>query len=345
DNRLKGRAFSQLAVMRSHADILLSRLDIEEIFGEVDFPMLVDKALDCCSNDALTLTECGRILRFTNLESGTYLLERALDIKKHSTTYHQLGMCYERMAKIRAKKNVKMVPRPVEMREMTLGGSRGKNFDKNKTYWKQGSSSLYEATPRCQKQRNCGNFMRSPAKEVHLWKDDDLVVKALDCYREAIKLSREGNIPAIYSLGLLLRTCGELDLALKQFNKIIHRMTDQNPVTEYSITLTSAYEQAGLCLLALAKLPGRTDEEMQKLNEDAETKLMDAVSLSATLANLDPEMKSYEKQVGNAFKTLETKYEEIKDSPKGIKKHIELLMRVGQYDRIPPVITKLRLLS
>ncbi|CAL1526925.1 unnamed protein product, partial [Lymnaea stagnalis] len=202
---------------------------------------------------------------------------------------------------------------------------------------------------RTQSNRKSFSIIRCPVQVLPLSRDDSLVLQAIDCYKQALEISYDNNNPARYNLGLILRSCGDMQGAIMQFNKII-RLTSgsgikrekrkENP--EYLITVTCAYEQAGLCLLDLAKQDGTEKEEMEKNTKDGEKKLMQAVGLAATLSNLDPEMKNHYKVVWNAFRTLETKYEGADDSPEIIKKYLELLKLTSRFEKIPGVIDKLR---
>ncbi|CAL1547071.1 unnamed protein product, partial [Lymnaea stagnalis] len=174
-------------------------------------------------------------------------------------------------------------------------------------------------------------------------KKDTLVGKAIECFNQAIEISCGNNNPARYSLGLILRACGELGDAIIQFNKIIHHTSKKQH--EYLITVTCAYEQAGLCLLEQATEHGKTKEDIQNFNEEGENRLMKAVSLAAMLSNLESEMDRYKNQIWNGFKTLETQYEELQDSPQAVKKYLSLLTRVSKHEKILAVIEKLRGMS
>ncbi|CAL1526936.1 unnamed protein product, partial [Lymnaea stagnalis] len=81
---------------------------------------------------------------------------------------------------------------------------------------------------------------------------------------------------------------------------------------------------------------------ISKLNENAERKLLKAVSLSTILSRHDSVGKRPNKQKWNAFRTLETRYKSDEHSPEVIKKYIDLLSRVSRYEKIPEVIERLR---
>ncbi|CAL1526922.1 unnamed protein product, partial [Lymnaea stagnalis] len=157
-----------------------------------------------------------------------------------------------------------------------------------------------------------------------LKKSDPKVDLAKECFQNAINISYGCNIPAIYSLGRLLRACEETDEALKRFNQITHQTSKEAfPKSngeelqghhEYLSTVTKAYEQAGYCLLDLAKGTGKTKEDCEILKTKAEQKFLKAISLTATLCNIHPEIKRYEMQIFKAFTILEDQYEETKES-------------------------------
>ncbi|CAL1526920.1 unnamed protein product [Lymnaea stagnalis] len=318
---LKGRAYAQLAIILSYN---------KRFQSDNRFERFIDESLKYGPNDARILTDCGRTLRYYDLNKAASLLEKSLKIKINSTTVHHLGLCYEEKAKREAYNN----------NDTRMRGRYG--FGGNYIFSRQSTSS--------------GSIIRrSLSKKLALRRDDPLVVKAIQCYQAAIDISCDFNIPAVYSLGLLLSACGEFEGALKQFNQII-LLTSKKSYTgndpqelqehnEYFITATRAYEQGGNCLLELAKLPGKTKEEVDTLNNTAEQKLLQAFSLAATLSNLDPGIKRYDLLVRNAFKTLDTKYEEMKQSPAIIKRYLELLNSSSKYIRLPLVIEKLRHLS
>ncbi|CAL1547075.1 unnamed protein product, partial [Lymnaea stagnalis] len=190
--------------------------------------------------------------------------------------------------------------------------------------------------------------------KITLNRSDPLVDKAITCYKEAINISCNNNNPARYNLGLILRACGEFESALSEFNKIIRaNLKSDDPGNEvangkrnyqYLLTVTCAYEEAGLCLLELAKQPGKTEKETLSFYKSAEEKLMQAVSLSASL-NLCSERDVFGEPTWIAFKTLETMYEGRKDSPGVLKKYIALLILVSSYEKVLQVIEDFRRLS
>ncbi|CAL1526935.1 unnamed protein product, partial [Lymnaea stagnalis] len=238
DLNLRGRAYAQLAVVRSQSKTCFSQSDGTRLFGEANVKSLIEKAQKYGSNDAWTLTECGRIIRYTDLNFGTLLLERSLSIKKHSATLHHLGMCYEENAKRTAKREAKMWNR---------------NYGASQQTCRRQPERFQAEIPE-------SSAMRYPVSKFPLKSDDPYVVIAIDYYTQAIDISYDCNNPARFSLGILLKKCGDLEEALKQFNRIIH-LTSKNDgaiskrsgeCSEYLHTVTAAYEQAGLCLLELA---------------------------------------------------------------------------------------------
>ncbi|CAL1532231.1 unnamed protein product, partial [Lymnaea stagnalis] len=173
----------------------------------------------------------------------------------------------------------------------------------------------------------------------------------------AISFSLKNNIPAVKDLGLILTECGNFEDALDQFNEVISQCLEipeslpqsekgnGNENLEYVFTLTHAYEQAGLCLYKRAEKPGIILERSTKWNDEAERKLMKAVSLSARMSNLDSNIKNYQHEVWKAFSTLEAKYEANPDSPKVIKMYLQLLHRMAHFEKIPEIMEKLKAMS
>ncbi|GFN75886.1 type iv pilus biogenesis/stability protein pilw [Plakobranchus ocellatus] len=90
-----------------------------------------------------------------------------------------------------------------------------------------------------------------------------LAEKAEENYRKAISLSSQ-NIPARFSLGLLLCKWGKVEKALKEYLHIIKSFRSD----DFAHTLMKTYIQASICLLKL------------QMKEDAEEMLIKAVSIA-----------------------------------------------------------------
>ncbi|GFN75210.1 hypothetical protein PoB_000171600 [Plakobranchus ocellatus] len=121
----------------------------------------------------------------------------------------------------------------------------------------------------------------------------DLAKQAEERYREAIRLSPK-SIPARYSLGILLKWCGEPEMALRKFIQIIGRAFQSN---NYALTLMKTYEQASLCLLELYHDPtpsSRLSDNAIKLDfkKEAEEMLIKALSIGFKLLSRE-EIQTY----------------------------------------------------
>ncbi|CAL1526930.1 unnamed protein product, partial [Lymnaea stagnalis] len=234
DFNLGGRAYAKLAVMKSQSDRCFSDADCNLLFGELKLHNLIEKALQYGSKDAWTLSECGRILRYTDLEKAISLLEKSLAIKRHSTTLHHLGLCYELKAKQKAKYEAK----------------RGQH---------RYGSNIKQKSLRFQSEIHESIEKRCAVQNIIYNRDDPCVLRAIDYYRQAIDMLYV-NSPARFSLGLLLKKCERFEDALRQFDQIIDLNSRKDGTSskqsgekqEYLFTMTDSYEQAGLCLLELA---------------------------------------------------------------------------------------------
>ncbi|GFO01835.1 tfp pilus assembly protein pilf [Plakobranchus ocellatus] len=139
--------------------------------------------------------------------------------------------------------------------------------------------------------------------------------KAEESYREAIRLSPE-NIPARFSLGRLMKFCGEVEKALREFLQIIRCFQ----CDDFAFTLMKTYVQASICLIELQMI------------EDAEKMLIKAVSIAFKVLSRG-EIEFYlalKKSLSSSQKISDTRhspeallfntvYRLIKDSPKRLK--------------------------
>ncbi|GFO31275.1 hypothetical protein PoB_005778000 [Plakobranchus ocellatus] len=121
---------------------------------------------------------------------------------------------------------------------------------------------------------------------------EDLTKQTEESHRDAIRLS-PSNIPARYSLGILLKWCGEPEKALREFTQIKGAFQ----YDDYALTLMKSYEQASLCLLELYHGPTHssrlTDNAMTlDLKNDAEEMLIKALSISFKLLSRE-EIQKY----------------------------------------------------
>ncbi|XP_013078379.2 uncharacterized protein LOC106064374 isoform X1 [Biomphalaria glabrata] len=251
-------------------------------------------------------------------------------------------------------RNVPRHNRNETMRAPSFGGQHSDRSHLNSPNYKHQDHRSDYSRMQTRHQGNMGNQFKKtkpiqrliscPLKVLPLNKEDDYVAKALDCFKQSIHISWENNYPALYSLGLTLRACGQYEEATEQFNKILN---NHGSGSDYFITVVCAFEQCGLCMMEMAKQEDMelSVEEKTKLFKKSEKNLLKAVSLAATLATKDPEIKNHTQNIWNSFRTLEERYAESDDSPEIIKKLIVLLQMVSQYEKIPPVIEKLRSLN
>ncbi|CAL1526933.1 unnamed protein product [Lymnaea stagnalis] len=292
DSNLRRRAYAQLAVLCSQSNRCFGQADCVRLFGGANVHYFIDNALNHGRNDAWTLTECGRIMRYIDLEKAISLLVQSLLIKNHSTTLHHLGMCYELNAK-------KIARRASKEERKYIRGSHKNTQSKNHCQPNPSKQSFSGFPGSSENETPWSPTIRSPVKSKKLNKGDPSVFLAIKCYCEAIVFSSDRNRAARFSLGLLLKECGEFEEALEHFDQIIDVTSKDNEEScergcerpEYRDTLKAAHKQARLCLLELAKQPGKTEDDVKQLQERAEEKRLKAVGLEADVPGHESKRK------------------------------------------------------
>ncbi|GFO20979.1 hypothetical protein PoB_004748400, partial [Plakobranchus ocellatus] len=151
-------------------------------------------------------------------------------------------------------------------------------------------------------------------EKKHSRHSEDLTKQAGKSHREAIRLSPSNN-PARYSLGILLKWCGEPEKALREFTQIKGAFQ----YDDYALTLMKTYEQASLCLLELYHGPTHssrlTDNAMTlDLKKDAEEMLIKALSISFKLLSRE----EIQKYLTESLRELQ-KIEDSRDTPETLK--------------------------
>lgn len=315
---LRGRAYAELAVAYGEAQRLCPT-DAGQLFRDMSVSDIIQKATQLAPSHAKVLCECGRTLMSEDLDKAIRLLEKSVQIRKHSVSFHHLGLCYERKAAL-------------EIFEPEAGNhSHASNTYVESEDWSEANEThVFDQ----QKARvsPVNNHIRAPDKQRRLDEDNEYVNKAIDCYKNAINISMGSNYPAINTLGYLYKKCGQYANAVQQFNRITNSTENADTNVDYLYSVISAYENAGLCYIELTQ------------KDEAEHCLLRAVSVAADLATRDPEVARFSTDVWQAMKTLESGYKE-ENSPKSIKKLIELFSTMRHYDRVPPAIEKLRAFS
>ncbi|XP_005090136.1 uncharacterized protein LOC101852742 [Aplysia californica] len=255
DCTLKGRAFAELVSMNPT--------------DTVSWKM----AIECNKKrrDVFLLTTLGKATSSTDPDRAIYVLEESLKIRKTSTAYHHLAICYEKKAKDKL---------------LETYGQCNEQFRKS---------------PKVEQNKRIGLFGAQllSEQEIYLDKDGEMVAKALKCYEKALKLVDWENVPAKHGYGLLLKACGATDEALKQFNQI----TISHVHSGYQGTAILAYEQAAKCLLILSEKE-ESSESRSKYKEEAKKKLLQAVSISADIAKGIPDMKSVSEDIWAFFRQM-----------------------------------------
>ncbi|GFN95995.1 hypothetical protein PoB_002250100 [Plakobranchus ocellatus] len=157
-------------------------------------------------------------------------------------------------------------------------------------------------------------FHSARRQEKNLRNSKDLFKQAEESYRKAIGLSPK-NIPARYSLGILLKYCGKPEKALREFTQIIGVFQYE----DFALTLMKTYEQVSLCLLELYHDPIHSSRltcnaiELD-LKKDAEEMLIKALSISFKLFSRE-EIQIYLKQ---SLRELQ-KIADSRDTPEKLK--------------------------
>ncbi|KAH9523647.1 hypothetical protein Btru_040572 [Bulinus truncatus] len=223
DKELCSQSYCQLALLKrflQNEDLVTEELS--KLYREENVLSLVDKALLLEPNNAKTLRDCGRLLNH-DPDRAIEVLEKSVDKVEHTAAFHSLGIAYKNKAVNEAK-----------------NGKRKFKADIKYTHWKKNKRNV---------QITC------PAVCITLDFDNEYVQKAIDYHKKSIYLVSGQNFPAIYTLGLLLRSCGCTNKAVAQFENIIHASkTSKDGSGPVNLdTQVASHLQLGLCALDKSK--------------------------------------------------------------------------------------------
>ncbi|BFZ14165.1 hypothetical protein BsWGS_17203 [Bradybaena similaris] len=220
---LRGPALSELAFLCNTAMYINEQIDIERIFGTQSPKDMCKLALECADNNTWVLTNCAKLLRYgKTVDKAVEVLERCLRIRKHTTTHHQLGLCYKWLAEVESRsRNTRTWQGPARGR-----ASRARR------------RSSYPVRQR--------DYRYPSADTPLITLPNENFSKAKFQYLEAIKLSHGRNLPAVYDLGQLYKLAGRYQDALNKFNEVTNNTSEG-----HFITLINAYKESGLCYLLM----------------------------------------------------------------------------------------------
>ncbi|KAI8796463.1 hypothetical protein BgiMline_004093 [Biomphalaria glabrata] len=250
---------------------------------------------------------------FRNL-SVMQLVENALEHGGENPTV--LTMCGMSLSKIDNDMAIKLLKKSSEIREISmtyhhLGLSLLKKLDLNNASETDTSDERF-----LDREDSLSSFVKcNPTK---LSKEDALVKEAIICFKNAIKISHEQNVTARVCLGNTYMRLNLFQKALKQYTIIMDRVG-----SDYFVSLITAHEKSGLCLLKLSQESNGADSESLKKN--AKEQFLKALTLAADLATRHPEYKNCATTVWESFHCLLKEVEQIPTQQQRYNEKIKLL--------------------
>ncbi|CAL1532226.1 unnamed protein product, partial [Lymnaea stagnalis] len=325
--QLRGLAYTQLIVMLN----TYSTTEHIYCFQGLNGNELCEKALEVAADNPTVLCHCGGYFMNSDIDRAMALIEKSLSFRKNTMAFHYLGMCYEKKAKNAARDILS--PNDKQPRQ--------NNIDKT-TSLRMSNINVFNLA------RSTGNKIYLESQDQHkfvkvylrksstrLDQNCSLVEKSRASYEEAIKLSKKRNIPSILSLGKLYKRSNRFKAALQQFRQIMN--LEQTKMT-YLVTLITAYEESGICLLELSQI---YPEKSQKYYEQGKEYLTKAISLAADLASMKPGPKQCETFVRKSFEILKDDIDRMNDCEDKDKEYIRLLKLVNDYRGIVSAIDEM----
>ncbi|BFZ14166.1 hypothetical protein BsWGS_17205 [Bradybaena similaris] len=282
---LRGPAISELAMLFKTAMYIIQWNDIERIFGRQSLKDMCNLALECAGDNTWVLSNCGKLLRsWKQMDRAVEVLQRCLCVRKHTTTHHQLGLCYMSLAQKESRSRNRQGPA-----KRGALGARGR--------------SSYPFRQRDYR------FLSAYTPLITL--PNENFSKAEFEYLEAIKLSHDRNLPAVYDLGQLYKLAGRYQDALDRFNQVTN-----SPGDGHLMTVIKAYEQSGLCYLLMG-------------NPKAEDTLTKAISLAVVVASTCPQLQNCTTELWQSFRTKKDRMKTDPPSPSKDKilNHLSGLVR------------------
>ncbi|BFZ14163.1 hypothetical protein BsWGS_17202 [Bradybaena similaris] len=294
--KLCGPALSELAVLRETATYIQPN-DIERIFGRQSPTDMCNSALKYSDNNTWVLTNCGKLLRsLKQMDRAVEILQRCLSVRKHTTTHHQLGLCYKWLTEKESRSGNTRTPQ---------GPARGRSS-------RARGRSSYPAGQR--------DYRYASADTPLITLPNENFSRAEFQFLEAIRLSHDRNLPAVYHLGQLYKLARRYQDALDRFNQVTN-----SPGDGHLMTVINAYEQSGLCYL-------------QMKNPEAEDKLTKAISLAVMVASTCPQLQNCATEIWQSFRTMKGRLETEPASPSKDKKLIQLFELVKNHQNVVKIV-------
>ncbi|CAL1532236.1 unnamed protein product [Lymnaea stagnalis] len=302
DDELQALAYTQLIILF----YTYSTSHEGQCFQGFDILSLCEKALEKGGENSTVLSHCGRVFMKYDIDRAIVLLEKALSKRQNTISYHNLGQCFERKAElicISGNENLEGKTMDQELQCKTVSESKPseeqlQSFDIDHTIVLK------------------RHLMSSKA---NLDEGSDFVKKSEDMYQKAITISKNENVPAMLSLGKLYARLNRFKEALQKFRQIIN--LDQTK-RSYLITLITAYEGAGKCLLELSKMHQEKSHEFYEQGKEYLTK---ATSLAADLACIKSGPRHCETSVWESFEILKEDIYRMDECKAKGKEYVNLL--------------------
>ncbi|XP_059163174.1 uncharacterized protein LOC131946431 [Physella acuta] len=297
-DRLKGLAYAQLLNLNQW----YWRTDYIYILRNKTVDYLFEKAIEYGNNDPSVLAACGKCYKGKDLDKAIEVLKKSLRLKPNTIAYHHLGICYEKQNRLKSEGKYWGRSRS-DKKKKSIKNQRC--LDESLPH-KANTSSSCPPRNKLEGRRisRCQSVDKNPVplqlksyaqrSDQTLDPNNELVKKAILNYKRAVKISREENFPALFSLGVIYKQIGNFDEALQHFNLIINAEVRHN---DNLISVISAYENAGIC----CKEIGKTRPEYEQKAKGHFTK---AISLAADLAAKVPDLKNYVQDIWKSYGIL-----------------------------------------
>ncbi|KAK7002996.1 hypothetical protein BgiMline_004419 [Biomphalaria glabrata] len=265
DRRLRGLAFGQLVNLRQN--FFMQKYD--KLFKFYNLQNLCNKALEFGGSDPAVLTQCGKSLKSINIDRAIQSLRKSLDLRENNIAYHHLGLSLLRKSTLIAegKYHLKRPGQEKNYNGKSAGNVRKYGFN---------SKQLNSATDT--RYNKFKLYTTNPFKELNI--EDELVKEAIECFKKAIEISHEENVPAKQTLADVYFSTGQFEHALALYNQIIDQTEGK-----FLLCLISAHHGAGQCLQKLSEAPGEMSPETRQHFLKAVSFAVDVASKNAAFAN------------------------------------------------------------
>lgn len=210
-----------------------------EVLSQFQVLEAVDKALQICPNDPYVLERSGQLYRYQGtLNKAVELLRKAINVRESSFAYHHLALTLKADLENRCRWGRDQPGSERKNTKSAYGSSRNRN---------RMSTSSDEMRSRSSAQPFMASAFKSPYSIKPLDKDifKEEIKEISDYLQKAFEF--DSNFGALYDKGILFRQQNLEEEALKIFKMIVCHRSEKTSL----VTLSSSYEQAGLCMKAM----------------------------------------------------------------------------------------------